>query len=811
MAAASSNVRAGRAFVEIALDESKLQKGLKAAQARLRSFGASLTTIGTKMLGVATMAAMPFAFATKTFADFDDEMRMTRAVSGAAGDEFQMLTDTAERLGRETSFMAKEVAQGMTAMGRMGFKPREINEAIGAVLNLARATGTDLGQAAEIAANNMRVFGIASSEMASVSDILTATANGSAQTLIDLAEGLKMAGPQAAAAKDDIRNVAGALGVLANMGIKGSLAGTALRKSYSQFANTDIQNKLKGLGIDTLDKDGNLRAMPDIMAEIALAMQKMPTGKRLAFAEEIFDLRGALAGLQLGGNIEQLRSFIAMLQNVKDTAATTALEMDKGLGGAFRRFLSAAEGVQIAVGRILGDALAPYIEKVSLLLNNLAEWAIAHKEMVITITKLIAAVAGIGVTLLAIGISAKVLAVAIGGLSMAFTILKTAVLAPIVAVKLIIGAYHLLTGAIALSKTAALACWAAISSPAFLAGAALAAVIAFVWRFTGAWDICAKAVGNVGREAGAAFTAIGGILKETLGALKTAFMSGDLAGGVRVGLAALKLVWLTGIMPLKKGWVELQSFLSDSWTIVVYSLLKLGNNLWYGLLTGLREIGDAIADTWSFLWNGIVSSFESTIAWLQKRWIAFKGFFDGDVNVEAQIAQVDSQTKANREERETAFASDVNRRAGERTALNQDRNNANAALDQAMAEEMADNQAKYDAVLSSAQMEIDLAADEWKKAMADVRKNAENKQSEIEAAKGKTSEAAVGTERAARQAGVSGDSAIGSWSLKELGDLLSGGDADERTASATENTVRLQRETNKYLRKISTQTLSYGG
>ena len=100
----------------------------------------------------------------------------------------------------------------------------------------------------------MRVFGIETSKMSNVADILTATANGSAQTLSDLAEGLKMAGPQAAAAKDNIVNVSGALGVLANMGIKGSLAGTALRKAYSQFAKTKVQDKLKAISLNSATK-----------------------------------------------------------------------------------------------------------------------------------------------------------------------------------------------------------------------------------------------------------------------------------------------------------------------------------------------------------------------------------------------------------------------------------------------------------------------------------------------------------------------------------------------------------------------------
>ena len=144
MAGASGNVRAGRAFVEIMLDQTRFERGLKAAQSRLKSFGASVTSLGTRMLGIATLAATPLAFATKAFADFDDEMRTARAVTGAADAEFRAMTETAERLGRETSFTARQVAEGMTALGRMGLRAGDINAAIPAVLDLARATGAPL-------------------------------------------------------------------------------------------------------------------------------------------------------------------------------------------------------------------------------------------------------------------------------------------------------------------------------------------------------------------------------------------------------------------------------------------------------------------------------------------------------------------------------------------------------------------------------------------------------------------------------------------------------------------------------------------
>ncbi|MGN0880120.1 MAG: phage tail tape measure protein [Oligosphaeraceae bacterium] len=816
MAGASGNVRAGRAFVELMLDQTRLERGLKAAQSKLKRFGTSVMSMGTRMLGMAALAGAPLAMASKTFADFDDQMRMVKAVTGLADAEFRAMTETAERLGRETSFTAKQVAEGMTSLGRMGFSAGEINAAIPAVLDLARATGTELGEAAEIAANNMRVFGIASSDMAKVSDILTATANGSAQTLTDLAEGLKMAGPQAAAAGDDIRNVAASLGVLANMGIKGSLAGTALRRAYSQFANLDVRGKLAELNIATVNGNGNLRSMPAIMADIARAMNTMPSARKLAFAEEIFDLRGSLAGLQLGGNIDQLNEFIRMLGNVDGTARNTAKEMDAGIGGALRRLQSAFEGVQISVGRILGEAIAPYMDRISAMLNRLAEWAKAHCEVIVTIAKVIGIVAAAGAALAALGVAFKAIAFAVGTLNTLFTVMKVAVLAPIGAVRLLIGAHHLLTAAMAGTRAIALACWAAMSSPAFLVGAALAGLVAIVWNLTGAWDICKDAISGFWGDCTAAFSDIGEVFGETWECIRTAIGSGDLAGAARVGLAALKLIWLKGIFPLKKAWLELKNLLADSWTVVVYGILKLGNNLWYGLLTGLTHIGDGIADAWAGIWNGVVDVFQSTCEWLERQWVKFKGVFDGNDAVNAALLAVEQKYANSRDERERQFAAAVNGRREKRAALSREWDSSSAAIDQAQAQAVMENLERYSSMIDDVQARIGEATAEWRDAMDAVRRTAEERVARAEEARGRTADAARGTRQAAERAGLSADrggerSSAGSWSLRELKGMFGNSDFDQRTANASESSVRLQQETNRYLRKMSAQALTYGG
>lgn len=403
----SGNIRAGAAYVEVTAQTSKLQRGLASAQAQLQQFGRSCASIGKDMLMLTGAFAAPLAVAVKGFAAFDDQMRLAKAVTKASRAEFESMTQVAAKLGRETSFTVKQVADGMVALGRMGFSPKEVEDAIAPTLDLARATGTDLGEAADIAANSMRIFGIEAERMSDVADVLTATANGSAQTLTDLFEALKMAGPQAKAAGENITDTSAAIGILANVGVKGSLAGTALRKSYSQFAKTKVQDKLKGIGIATVDASGNLRKMADIMADIGMAMSSMPSAEKISFAEEIFDIRGSLAGLSLGDNVKGLQAFIEKLQDIRGTAGNTAKEMDDGLGGSFRMLLSAVEGAMNAIAKALEGSLKPFVDRATEATLAVIKWIEANSGLVTSFAFAVAGAAALGAALIVIGTASK--------------------------------------------------------------------------------------------------------------------------------------------------------------------------------------------------------------------------------------------------------------------------------------------------------------------------------------------------------------------------------------------------------------------
>ena len=416
----SSNIRAGRAYVEVTAETSKLQRNLTSAQAQLQNFGRTCTNVGKDLLMLSGAMAAPLVMAARSFAGFDDSMRLVQAVTQATDADFKALTKTAQRLGRDTSYTAQQAADAMVSLGRMGFSPTEIQASIDAVLNLARSTGTELAEAGDIAANSMRIFGIEASQMSDVADVLTVTANSSAQTLIDLFEALKMGGPQAAAAGESIRETSAAIAVLANMGIKGSLAGTALRKSFSQFAKVKVQDQLRSVGVETVDANGNLRKMAEIMRDIAKAMSTMPTAEKLAFAEDIFDIRGSLAGLTLTANTDELDAMLAKLQDVEGVAADTAKKMDAGLGGAFRLLLSAVEGAMNAIADAMNSTLQPLIVKVTAVINAFTQWIEANRGLVTAFAVTVAGAAGLAVVLIAIGVAAK-------GAAAGITVVQTAI------------------------------------------------------------------------------------------------------------------------------------------------------------------------------------------------------------------------------------------------------------------------------------------------------------------------------------------------------------------------------------------------
>ena len=308
-----------------------LQRGLKIASRSLRRFGTQAKQIGTSL---STSISAPLiglgAISVRTFQGFEAEMSKVKAVSGATAQEFKILEAQAKKLGATTTFTASEVAGLQVEFAKLGFTASEIDKVTESTLYLAQAGGAELGRAAEVAGSTLRAFGLAAEETGRVTDVMAKSFSTSSLDMESFAEAMKMVAPIAKATGVSMEEASGMLGVLANNGIKGSIAGTALKKILSD-----------------LHKEG--KPMTQTFRE--LSNQNIS----LAEANDLVGDRAKGALLVLTEQMGLVDELTSSYQNAEGAAQAMAEEMMDNTAGAFKTLQSATEGALIEIGEAITE------------------------------------------------------------------------------------------------------------------------------------------------------------------------------------------------------------------------------------------------------------------------------------------------------------------------------------------------------------------------------------------------------------------------------------------------------------------------
>jgi TP901 family phage tail tape measure protein len=372
----------------------------------VENVGRSISGVGVKMAAMGAAVGAPLGMAIKQFASFDDAIRATAAVTGNLGPDgaaaMSMLTESARQLGATTSFTATEVANLMTELGRAGFSPTEINDMTGAVLDLSRATGTDATKSAGIMAATLRQFGLGAMDAAKAADVLTETANATFTSVEGLGESLKYAGPVAKSLGVSLEDTTAILGVLGNVGIQGSEAGTALRRL--SVISAGAGEKLHDLfGVSNQDAAGQMKPLVQILDEINTATRDMPVGERTAKMAKAFGLLGITSANVLSQTAGGVVELADRLKSVDGVAAKTAKAMDSGLGGSMRLARSAVNDTAIEIGSALAPSLQTALAFIQDLANSITVFVKNNQQMVVDLAKTTALVIAGGLALAGLG------------------------------------------------------------------------------------------------------------------------------------------------------------------------------------------------------------------------------------------------------------------------------------------------------------------------------------------------------------------------------------------------------------------------
>lgn len=310
--------------VKIAANTAQFNAALASSQKNLQSFTKSAEGVGKQIttalsfvgigagVGAATQA---IGSAINIIKDFEQQMATVKAITGASGAEFDALRKSALDLGAATKFTATEVAQLQTEYGRLGFSTQEILNATKATLSLSVATGEDLAKSADILGSTLRAFGLDASETARVADVMAGSFNKSALGLENYGEAIKYVAPVAAAANISLEETTALLGILADNGIRGSQAGTSLRKIISDVGGetgtlTERLKKLadKGLtGADAMDEVGRT-AYASLLILTKNADKTANLTKELQNVKGAADEAAAVMGDTLAGDLDKLSS-----------------------------------------------------------------------------------------------------------------------------------------------------------------------------------------------------------------------------------------------------------------------------------------------------------------------------------------------------------------------------------------------------------------------------------------------------------------------------------------------------------------------
>jgi len=237
--------------VQLLVDASKMGADVSAINKRLSGLETAAMRLKSTLIGTfgAYQVINAIQNSVRTLAEFDKTMTAVRVITGAAPSDFNKLEQSALKLGSTTQYTAKQVAELQLEFGRLGFSTREILQSTKATVDLATATGESLARSAEIAGSTLRAFQIDTREMSRVTDVMAAALNNSALTLDTFADSIKYVSPVAKATGVTLEETAAMLSVLADAGIKGSQAGTSLRRIFTMLTKEGgtLQERLQQL------------------------------------------------------------------------------------------------------------------------------------------------------------------------------------------------------------------------------------------------------------------------------------------------------------------------------------------------------------------------------------------------------------------------------------------------------------------------------------------------------------------------------------------------------------------------------------
>lgn len=341
--------------------------------------------------------------------NFDAAMSKVAAVSGAAGDDLDALTEKAKEMGASTKFSASEAAEAFNYMAMAGWKTEDMLSGIEGVLNLAAAAGSDLATTSDIVTDALTAMGYSAKDAGRLADVMAAASSNANTNVEMMGQTFQYAAPIIGSMGYNMEDAAKAIGLMANAGIKGEKAGTALRSVLTRLAAPpkECADALEKLGVSITDSNGKMKSLDDVMLELRKSFSGLSETQQTQYAKSIAGAE-AMSGLLAIVNASEAdyNKLSAAIDNSAGSAAKMAGVMQNNVAGKMTQLKSQLEGVYITIWNKVEPAVSKAISNISKALKNvnwdsfgkkagdalgkvvdIFTWLLEHGEVVISAIK----------------------------------------------------------------------------------------------------------------------------------------------------------------------------------------------------------------------------------------------------------------------------------------------------------------------------------------------------------------------------------------------------------------------------------------
>lgn len=364
------------------------------AGSNLQSLGNSISNVGSSLMPISATVTGIGVAGLKVATDFEKAMSGVQAITGATGEEFEALRNTAIDLGATTAFSSGEVAEAMTEMAKAGWSTTQIIEGMAGVLDATAASGENLGSVATIVADAITGFGLEARDSARVADLLTQAANSGTIGITDLGESYKYVAPLAQSMGLSIEDVTTALSAMSMSGIKGSQAGTALRTVLTNMTKpTDtIANAMSDLGIVITNNDGSFKSLNEIVDMMRGSFSGLTDDQKAYYATALAGKEG-MSGLLSLLNMTQ-EEYDALSQSMNDCtgiAGETAAVMQDNLQSKLEQLGGALESLAIKLADHVIPFLTQFVEHITKVVDAFGNLSPEVQKAILVIGGIVAA------------------------------------------------------------------------------------------------------------------------------------------------------------------------------------------------------------------------------------------------------------------------------------------------------------------------------------------------------------------------------------------------------------------------------------